>query len=337
MVALFFGEVFRLHPIRRIMLLVVALFAALVGNIVRSSLLAVVASRQGIGAVSTWHDSAGLIVLLMTVSAVFVCALRWKRKLSEGEVMDGSRNPATAVSRKSCSGDLWKPSLWILAPVLSILLGSMMATELWFRIHDLPSGRGWGWEIARRVGVAGVSDVPIAPRTLRMLFYPDGFSEKWTGASGEMGQSFYFEWPPGRTALQSVRMHSPEVCLSNIGMRMEGILDDAEFGSPAGMVRLHGWLFSQHGRPVYVFHSIMEQDSSSPERESLDQSLKARLSNVVMGKRNRGQRMVEVAFWNIPSEAAARDALERYFQETLTVSPPESRIMEPLMKSHEDR
>jgi len=139
MVALFFGEVFRLHPIRRVMLLLVALFAALVGNIVRSSLLAVVASREGIAAVSTWHDSAGLIVLLMTVSAVFSCALRWKRKLSGGAAMDGSKNPATAVSRKSSAGDLWKPSLWILVPVLSILVGSVMATEVWFRIHDLPN------------------------------------------------------------------------------------------------------------------------------------------------------------------------------------------------------
>jgi hypothetical protein len=170
-----------------------------------------------------------------------------------------------------------------------------------------------------------------------MLFYPDGFSEKWTGAYGEMGQSFYFEWPPGRTALQSVRMHSPEVCLSNIGMLMEGILDDAEFGSPAGMIRLHGWLFSQHGRPVYVFHSIMEQGRVPGVSMTRDQSLKRRVSNVVMGTRNRGQRMVEIAFWNLPSEAAARDALKRYFQETLTVIPPASRIMEPLMKSHEDR
>ncbi|MCE9588414.1 MAG: exosortase/archaeosortase family protein [Verrucomicrobia bacterium] len=324
MVALFFGEVFRLHPIRRLLLLVVALFAALAGNIVRSSLLAVVASRQGIGAVSTWHDSAGLIVLLMTVSAVFACALRWKRKLSGGSAMNGSKNPATAVSRKSGAGALWKPSLWILAPVLSILVGSMMATELWFRIHDLPSGRGWGWEVARRVGVAGVSDVPIAPRTLRMLFYPDGFSEKWMGASGEVGQAFYLEWPPGRTALQSVQMHSPEVCLSNMGMHLERQLGDTEFGTPAERIGLHGWLFSQQGWPVYVFHSIMEQGKVGGVSMIRDQSLKGRVRNVMMGTRNRGQRMVEVAFWNLPSEAAARDALKRYFQETLTVSPPVS-------------
>lgn len=326
MVALFFGEVFRLHPIRRVMLLLVALFAALAGNILRSALLAVVASRQGIDAVSVWHDPAGLIVLVITVSAVIACALRWKRKGSFRSGVNGVGKHSAKTPIQRGAGELWNPSLPFLFSVLSIILGSMLLTEVWFRIHDLPSGRGWEWEISRRVGVPGVSDVPIAPGTLRMMFYPEGFSEKWIGSSKETAQSFFLSWPAGRTALQSVRMHSPEVCLSNIGMRMEGALDDAEFGSPAGMIRLHGWLFSQHGRPVYVFHAIMEQGSASSERESVDDSLKARLRNVVQGKRNRGQRMVEVAFWNLPSEDAARDALKRYFQETLTMRPTVSPI-----------
>ncbi|MEY2906244.1 MAG: hypothetical protein RLZZ408_715 [Verrucomicrobiota bacterium] len=326
MVALFFGEVFRLHPARRVMLLAVALFAALAGNVLRSSLLAVVASRQGIDAVSVWHDPAGLIVLVITVSAVIACALRWKRKASFPPGMDDVGTLPAKTPIQPVAGDLWKPSMPILFSVFSVMLGSMVLTEVWFRIHDLPSDSGWEWEISRRFGVPGVTEVPIAPGTLHMMFYPEGFSERWTGSSREKAQSFILSWPPGRTALQSVRMHSPEVCLSNIGMRMEGTLADAEFGSPAGMIRLHGWLFSQHGRPVYVFHAIMEQGSASPESESVDQSLKGRMRNVMLGKRNRGQRMVEVAFWNLSSEAAARDALKRYFQETLTVSPTLSPI-----------
>jgi exosortase len=322
MVALFFGEVFRLHPIRRLLLLVVALLAALVGNIVRSSLLAVVAYREGIGAVLTWHDFAGLIVLLITVSAVFACALRWKRKLSGLEALDGSKNPVTPVSRKSGAGDLWKPSLWILAPVLSILLGSMMVTELWFRMHDLPSGKGWGWEIARRVKIAGVSDVPIAPRTMRMLFYPQGFSEKWIGDGGEMAQVFFFQWPAGRTALQSVQMHSPEVCLASMGLHLEKQLADFEIGPGVGEgLRLHSWLFSQQGQPIYVFHSILEQGGGAGENTATHQSTMERLENPKLGKRNRGQRMIEVAFWNLHDESEARAALARYLGESLTMTP----------------
>ncbi|MEI6377037.1 MAG: exosortase/archaeosortase family protein, partial [bacterium] len=66
MVALFFGEVFRLGLIRRLLLLLIAIGAALLGNIVRSSVLAVVASRQGLAAVASWHDPAGIMALLLT-------------------------------------------------------------------------------------------------------------------------------------------------------------------------------------------------------------------------------------------------------------------------------
>ena len=315
MVALFFGEVFRLHPVRRVMLLAVALFAALAGNVLRSSLLAVVASRLGIDSVSAWHDPAGVIVLVITVSAVVASALRWRTKVSG----DGASYDSESFPSKPCTRDLWKPSMPILSSVLFLVLGSMLGTELWFRIHDIPSDNDWGWKISRRVGVPGVSEVPISPRTLRMLFYPEGFSEKWTGPSGEFAQSFFLEWPPGRTALQSVQMHSPEVCLSNMGMRMERPLEDAEFGSASQGLRLHGWLFAQQGRPVYVFHAILEQGSSRGVPEVRDQSLNSRVRNVLMGKRDRGERMVEVAFWNLSSETAAREALKRYFQQTLTV------------------
>lgn len=321
MVALFFGEIFRLQPTRRVMLLAVALFAAIAGNVLRSSLLAVVASRQGIDSVSAWHDPAGLIVLVITVSAVVASALRWRPKVTGDGTRGDSGKSMETVPSKPRARDFWKPSMPILLSVLFLVLGSMLTTELWFRIHDLPSNKGWEWKISRRVGVSGVSEVPIAPRTMRMMFYPEGFSEKWVGSSGEVAQSFFLEWPPGRTALQSVQMHSPEVCLSNMGMRMERPLEDAEFGSASLGLRLHGWLFAQHGRPVYVFHAILEQGSSRGAPEVRDQSLSARVRNVLMGKRNRGERMVEVAFWNLSSETAAREALKRYFQETLTVGP----------------
>lgn len=324
MVALFFGEVYRLHPIRRAMLLFVALVAAFAGNVARSSMLALIASRKGIVAVSTWHDSAGVVVLLIEVGVVFACALRWKPGLHGRAADDDAGNIPSDTFRRPGFRDLWKPSPLLPMSALSILICSLTATEAWFMIHDLPPGAGWGWKIARQEGVMGVSDVPIPSRTLRMLFYPDGFSEKWTGSSGEVGQTFYLEWPQGRTALQSVQMHSPDVCLSNIGMHLERRIDDAEFVFREVGVRFHGWLFSQRGKPVYVFHSIMEQGSVACASMSRDQSLFGRFRNVLQGKRNRSHRMLEVAFWNLNSERDARAALGRYFQGALTVSPAAS-------------
>jgi exosortase len=313
MVALFFGEVFRVSVIRRLFLLLAALLAALAGNILRSSLLSILASRQGMSAVPAWHDLAGVMVLFLTIAIVFGLAYFWRSriKIRSFETKCGSI-PASQENLP----------IGFLSAIVSLLLVSMISTETWFRLHDLPSGSNWGWTIDQRGRVPGVVQVPVAPATLRMLFHPDGFSEKWIGSAGEQGQVFVFQWPAGRTALQSVQMHSPEVCLSSMGMHLEKKLCDFDMGNMTRGLRLHAWLFSQQGRPVYVYHSIFEQDDGAAGSNTpTDQAPLSRFENLKLGKRNRGQRMVEVAFWNLHDETEARAALSRYLAESMTMTP----------------
>jgi exosortase len=319
MVALFFGEIFRLTIPRRIILLVIALLAALTGNILRSSFLGILASRQGMAAVPEWHDSAGLFILLMTFLIVITGAFQLRPSKSRGVfTMLKSETPAAGGVM---AGMALHTALPVLVFTLLILAGSLVMTEIWFGMHDLPRGDYWAWKIAPRNGVAGVSRVPVAEGTLRMLFHPEGFSEKWIGERGEAGQVFFFQWPAGRTAVQSVQMHSPEVCLASMGMHMERPLADFETGSPGGP-RLHAWLFTQGGRPVYVFHSIMEQEGGALENQAVaDQTPIARIASVGLGKRNRGQRMLEVALWNLQNESEARSALASYLSDSLKDNP----------------
>lgn len=313
MVALFFGEVFRLSVVRRFALLLAALFAALLGNILRSSFLSILASRQGMTAVPAWHDAAGFMVLLMTFAIIFVLAYLWRTKNSDRSRVHESGGCISAVGTA--------PTV-LLAFVVSLLIVPLIATEAWFRLHDLPSGSFWGWTIDQRVRKPGVAQVCVPPATLRMLFHPDGFSEKWVGSAGELGQVFVFQWPAGRTALQSVQMHSPEVCLSSMGMHLEKRLSDFDIGNTASGLRLHAWLFSQQGHPVYVFHSIFEQDDGpAGSTTATDQAPLSRFENLRLGKRNRGQRMVEVAFWNLQDENEAKAALSRYLGESMTLTP----------------
>jgi exosortase len=313
MVALFFGEVLRLTVIRRLSLLLASLLAALAGNILRSSFLSILASRQGMTAVPSWHDPAGYIVLLLTFLIVFGFAFLWRSQIQGPRCVDGDAHEPCFTGN---------PSPTLLAGALLLLLIPMFLTEVWFRMHDLPSGSNWGWTIDHRSREPGVAQVPVAPATLRMLFHPEGFSEKWVGQGGEMGQVFVFQWPAGRTALQSVQMHSPEVCLSSMGMHLEKRLCDFDIGNTAKGLSLHSWLFSQQGRPVYVFHSIFEQDAGpSGATTATDLAPLSRLENLKLGKRNRAQRMVEVAFWNLHGEAEARAALSRYLAQSMTLTP----------------
>lgn len=317
MVALFFGEIFRLTMVRRLFLVLLALVAAMAGNLIRSSFLSILASRQGMSAVPEWHDQAGIIILIFTFLIVFGSSLLWRSSHRGGKPKQDSRDPSASVKDEKVD-----PPRMILVSAITMLLMSMVLTEIWFRIHDLPSGSIWGWTIEQRSRVPGVVPVPVAPATLRMLFHPEGFSERWIGSGGEMGQVFMFQWPPGRTALQSVQMHNPEVCLSSMGMRLEKRLCDYDIGNTAKGLRLHSWLFSQQGKPVYVFHSIFEQNAGpAGESRAEDQPPLSRLENLKSGKRNRAQRMVEVAFWNLHDETEAREALSRYLAQSMTMTP----------------
>jgi len=311
MVALFFGEVFRLQPVRRLLLLPISIGAALLGNILRNSVLAIVASRQGLAAVASWHDPAGILVLLLTLGSVCGAAYFWRRRKAAPPV---EKSPLQHIEGL-------RPWVFVLIQSVSalLLLISLLGTEFWFRAHETPVVTLREWGLSPRSGVPGVSPVAVSPKTSRMLFYPEGFSERWMKADGEQGQVFYFRWPAGRTSVQAVSMHNPEVCLSSIGMHLVQQLAPLSFEGAGVKIPFKSWLFEQKGRLVYVYNTLLEDGKLEGSTDVLDDSLRGRLQNLFSGRRNQGQRMVEVAFWNMPDEAAARAALSLYLFEALSL------------------
>lgn len=308
MVALFFGEIFRLAALRRVMLLVTAVLAALLGNILRSSILAVAASREGLSAVATWHDPAGLMVLVLTFGSIFGVAYVWRRT-------------APPLSQHSRTSSNIPYNRLMLLPMM-VLGIAMVGTECWFRFHESNVSAAWRWSLYPRHEIPGVTRVEVPQKTLKMLFYPEGFSEKWVAGHGEGGQVFYFRWAPGRTSQQAVSMHNPEVCLASIGMKMKASLPPYSFTSNGITVPFRSWLFEQNGNPVYVFHAMLQEGAVNDLGSTLvDDSPSARVRATLQGRRNRGQRMVEVAFWNLSNDSSARQALDRYLSQALIADP----------------
>lgn len=310
MVSLFFGEILRLAALSRVLLFGIAVVAALAGNIIRSSLLAVVASRQGIAAVSSWHDAAGILVLQVTFGTVVLFAYRWKGVA----VPSGSRAGMAAATQpgRGCYA--------IVLVAFSLLISASLGSEIWYRLHESASSGLRQWFLHPIGTEREASLVVIPPQTLKMLFYPEGFSERWLIGDNAGGQAFYFRWPAGRTSQQAVTMHRPEVCLSNIGMKLIRSLPSRDYSLEGITIPFRSWLFEQRGGPVYVFQALIEEGRpGSGMTSQLDDTLPGRLRSVLEGRRNRGQRMIEVAFWNLPDAQSAGEALDRYLQGALTV------------------
>ena len=333
MVALFFGEYFRLSRSRRILLIIVGFIGALIGNIGRSSVLAVVASLHGMSAVTSWHDFAGWFVLLITVSSVICLALFFRSKTTISNWSDYSAERIFSFPRPLYLSRL---AVAFFCSLLAILLLSIVGTRYWFAIHEqeIPLAAEWDIHPLSRPGVIPIT-VPEATR--KLLFNPTGFSEKWFGKDGEQGQVFYFRWPPGRIAVQSIlAMHSPVVCLSSIGMRLKYQLPSVVIQRDGITLQFQCRVFEQNGRFIYVYNAMpLSYQLPSGEIEALDDSPKGRLRSLFKGLRNRGQRMVEIAFWNLPDEEVAKKALFRYLDDALfkTYGIPPTGNSNALMRS----
>ena len=63
MVSLFLGELYRMTWQRRVVLVICGVLIAFLCNVGRTFLLSLVAAKNGIEAVSNWHDSAGFTIL----------------------------------------------------------------------------------------------------------------------------------------------------------------------------------------------------------------------------------------------------------------------------------
>src|SRR6185503_10994790 len=86
MISLFFGEFYRLRSVQRWLLIGGGAALAFICNVGRTLTLVWVCDREGMGALSRWHDPAGVSILVACFTGLWLLAL-WLRS-KRGEVTD---------------------------------------------------------------------------------------------------------------------------------------------------------------------------------------------------------------------------------------------------------
>lgn len=311
MAALFFGEMYRFGAFSRFAMVGLAVLLALAGNFLRATGLSLIAAAEGIAAVDQWHDAAGYAVLAATLGGLWLAARAYQ-----------NRRPSAAggFSSTESPAPLGRGTLFVAGTALALATASLGATEWWYASRE-------GRRIAPEAGwtlVAGANrarQVDIPDRTRRMLFFPEGFSERFVGSEGNQWQMFYFRWPPGRSAVQAINIHDPRTCLASIGMTLERELPDECIRIGGHTFRFRVFVFRDGSRPVIVFHSViaegMETTEDSGALEKAGYTLTGRFAMVAEGLRNRGQRLIEAAVWNTTDVARAKDELRAQIEASL--------------------
>ena len=327
MVALAVGEFFRLTIPRRLFLFLLGLTAALVGNALRSLTLSVAACRSGSEAVDQIHDGTGLAVLVGSSIVVLLTGKLLARATSHsppatphGTPPSDLRSPTSDL--RPLTSDLQSPFSSVVPLALLILWSAAwVGGEAWFRWHEsrLPPAPVM-WALAPLDPADHAREVPIAERTLDVLLFPDtAYSEQWRDDRAWQWQAFFFHWPPGPTSVQSAFIvHDPRVCLGAAGFELETKLPTWTAEANGFRIPFQRYLFRDRGRPVHVFHAVVEDDgtpSAADNEFSFDKNI--RWQNLLAGRRNRGLRVLEFAVRGPHDSAAAEAAAQEWLDRRL--------------------
>jgi hypothetical protein len=145
-----------------------------------------------------------------------------------------------------------------------------------------------------------------------ILRYDDAKTAVWEEPRGVRWWTFFARWQPQRAALQLVRSHSPEICLPAIGRTFRKAWPDVNVATGSVPLDFRSYEFEQNGRPLFVFVCIQDDKrAASGPADPGEWNLAGRLRAAWQGKRNLGQRLLEIAVSGFDDFAAASEALAK--------------------------
>jgi exosortase/archaeosortase family protein len=286
MLSLFLGEMYRLSHLRRGLLLGASLLLVVIANCTRTSILVWTAANKGLPAMESIHDTVGNTVMFIVLPCLIGLAYLIKPKswgLPPEPVHSGVTFPCLPR--------------WIGISTLVWLILIQGVTELWYRVHEAKLVPNTPWALNWPVQDASFQKSSIPQTSLAILRCTDSQAANWTDDGGNNWSAFLLRWAPGRNSEQLAKGHRPDICFPAAGAQLV-----ADYGRitlhPNGVtMTFRNQTFSMGTGYVYVFYCLWSERIAPHEDASADVeegSKSLRIQNVLAGKRNLGQRVLEI-------------------------------------------
>ena len=344
MIALFLGELYALSAGRRVLCVFAGFGLSFLFNVARTTLLTWVAAHRGTAAIASWHDPAGVTILVACFLCVWLIArgLRGKTEMlkaaggkaemlktemlkTEGRgTEDGGGKAGTLKSEILHSPAPFSFSAFQLFSIfLSVwLLVVEAGTELWYRSHEsrVPMATAWHVEFPR--DNATFRELPFSDKTRQFLRYDEGENGTWQEGADQRWQAIFLRWNPGQIAVHLAKSHTPEVCLTAAGREL--ISQSALRPLAVRGLRLpfRSYVVRDESGPLHVFYCLWEDRANAQSFRTTMMTYGNRLAPVLAGRRNSGQRSLEVAVWGIADQEAAEAALTRELEKLIKLEKP---------------
>lgn len=311
MAAVFLGELYRFSLGRRVVVLASGIAMALLLNVCRTLILTLAMFHRGDAALNSLHDPAGYAVLAIAFASLWgLCAFMDRRR--PPPAADGAPLPAVPAGRSL-------PTVAILS-IAGWLVAVEIGNELWFRAHERSAGQNLSWGVDWPQEGDGFKGQPVTEDIRTILRYDEGRSGLFFNDNGSQSLVFFFRWRPGRSAAQSARIHTPDLCLPAAGLQQAEKPGNRSVEKEGVQLPFRTYVYDAGGRRWYVFYLLWEDRPTAASLGAEDLSRSSRIRAVLEGRRHLGQQVLEIAVTGVHDAGVAQRELERYVQRWLRPS-----------------
>jgi len=200
------------------------------------------------------------------------------------------------------------------------LLAVELGTEAWYRYHEhrLPPPITWNVQFPRDNPT--FREINLSPTTRQILRYDEGTHGTWQEIDGTVWQTIFLRWNPGRIAVHLAKGHTPESCLTAAGRELIS-RSDVGFVPVNGLaLPFRSYLIKDESGPLHVFYCLWDDRATARSFRATRLTYANRLAPVLAGRRNSGQRSLEVAVAGFNTSAQAEAALQRELEKLVTTN-----------------
>jgi hypothetical protein len=262
-----------------------------------------VGAHKGIKAIDSWHDPAGLTILLVCLFGLWGLSLIMERRAAFVSPQLPRANTSVAPMDYSRSL-LVALALWLVLAEASV--------QTWYRLHRPATEMQWtiNWPTSE----TEYKSISVPTEAKNLLLYNEGGSGSWHGTDGRQWMMYFFRWFPGRTAALFVKIHRPDVCLPASGMTLNHDAGIRLLTVNGANLPIRSYRFDDRGTPLHVFYCYADGRSSYENAKAAEQedwTMRGRLRAAWQGRRDVGAQMLEVVVWGYDNDQDADEALRR--------------------------
>jgi hypothetical protein len=195
-----------------------------------------------------------------------------------------------------------------------------VGVEVWFRMHEWNQPANQRWTVALPTNDDTYEEIPFSETVKQQLRFSEAKNGRWRSEDGACWQAVFLRWSPGRIAAHLAQGHTPETCLPASGRKLLSM-------SPIKTIEVHGlrlpfreYILEEAGQTIHVFYCLWQDRADKQMFESVDLlAVRSRLSGIWTGRRNLGQRSLELVVRELKDDVAVQDAVRRQLQKIVVI------------------